>query len=240
MAEVAPDAPLRAVLTQLLGEYRELVQRLLQATMAQADGSARAGKGSTAEEVMSEIIQKDIQVQAAVKALREHQTTQRKIALVQEAIRQQDAAIVQLTTRLKKAETALDSTLTEARELLKVIRRAGKAAVDPNDLVTYAGMASYTVAPPPDRPEGPLGPFSGAYPEDPRWKCGRMSLWESIGSFEAPIIPVGTAQSLSSAATPIPGTRPQMRMPAPQPIEEEPTEQVDLDLSGSSDESDMD
>eukprot|EP00124_Ichthyophonus_hoferi_P000793 Ihof_evm20s32 gene=Ihof_evmTU20s32 len=195
--DIPIDAPLKAVMTERVNDYRDLIQKFLLAVSAQIDGSQRGKDVRTPKDILADILQQDRLIQAGCRALHQHQNLQRRLDLVQSAIASQDVLVVELSTRLKKAETTLDTVLCEARKRLDIIKQATEAAVDLDELVHYAGVTSYTVAPPPNWVQGTLAPFSGPHPNDGDMKRSHMFMKKAHGFYNPPkqepiIAPVAT------------------------------------------------
>eukprot|EP01134_Creolimax_fragrantissima_P001037 CFRG1037T1 len=183
----------------LLREYKELVQQLVNSLLTASPAFVHSDvkkSEETPEAVMHKIIYLDEQLQNLAQNVVKHQKKCKIINQLSARIRSQELVIMKLSTKLKMAENALEQILDEAKKNLAVQELASKNTVDPDEMVAYAGLISYNVAPPANWSDGlPLGSFRTGYPypmEDVRrskWFMTHHGLTESLETTtEEPVV----------------------------------------------------
>eukprot|EP01098_Paradermamoeba_levis_P013598 TRINITY_DN6233_c0_g1_i1.p1 TRINITY_DN6233_c0_g1~~TRINITY_DN6233_c0_g1_i1.p1 ORF type:complete len:321 (-),score=84.96 TRINITY_DN6233_c0_g1_i1:194-1156(-) len=123
--------------------------------------------------IMKLILEKDAQLQLAVKELEKHQRLQEKITKIESEIQTKDKVISDLAVCLREIEKSLEQTIEDASSQLKNLQKTEVGNVDSQELIQYAQLISTTTSAPMDwvPPQLPQN-MHLPVPTDDQWRGG--------------------------------------------------------------------
>ncbi|XP_067036258.1 mediator of RNA polymerase II transcription subunit 4-like isoform X2 [Acropora muricata] len=121
--------------------------------------------------VVDRLIEKEKELQVAIKQVQEQQARQQEIHMMKEEISKKDQEILNLESQLKEAEKILSSALFQAKKKLSAVNQANKGTVSSEELIKYAHRISSSNA-----VEAPISWMPGdprrPYPQDIEMRSG--------------------------------------------------------------------
>ncbi|XP_015759226.1 PREDICTED: mediator of RNA polymerase II transcription subunit 4-like isoform X1 [Acropora digitifera] len=115
--------------------------------------------GQTSKAV-DRLIEKEKELQVAIKQVQEQQARQQEIRMMKEEISKKDQEILNLESQLKEAEKILSSALFQAKKKLSAVNQANKGTVSSEELIKYAHRISSSNA-----VEAPISWMPGRFQE---------------------------------------------------------------------------
>ncbi|XP_063933312.1 uncharacterized protein LOC135145136 [Zophobas morio] len=149
--------PIQYGLKKIVGEYQELFNQFL--------SSLDSLKPESSLDVLTKIFEKDEELNIGLRTLVEHQRFQSHINYLEELIKRVDKALVDVLSVLKKVENNLEQVVEKSKKHRTFFEN--KREVPVNNIIKYAGLLAYSVAPPPRWNSAyELHPFSRPYPSE--------------------------------------------------------------------------
>jgi len=166
--------PPRERARSLVQESEMLVNRLFE--MVEAHTSGRMGKdGSSPEIVMDSLIEKQEELKAVLLEILEQQEVHQAMEQVRRVTTEQDEKLARFMAGLRAAEGALQEALDQTKGRVAALHRSNMGLIDINDIVSYAGKISSSIAAPPNwDPSLPLGNYLPPAPTEEMMRAGRL------------------------------------------------------------------
>ncbi|PRP77950.1 hypothetical protein PROFUN_08484 [Planoprotostelium fungivorum] len=137
---------IRAQLHEILDEYSKLTLQIF--------SELSSGQAAAATDLMGKLIEKDKELNNAVKELKKHQEFQMKINQTIKDIEEKDKKITQVMQILRDAESILSAQVEEGRKQLKIREQSKQSAPFVDELVSYSHRISATTSAPPGWSDG--------------------------------------------------------------------------------------
>ncbi|KAK2573328.1 Mediator of RNA polymerase II transcription subunit 4 [Acropora cervicornis] len=163
----------KEVINSILDDYEKLTKELFESLSAASlyrTTKQDADCGQTSKAV-DRLIEKEKELQVAIKQVQEQQARQQEIRMMKEEISKKDQEILNLESQLKEAEKILSSALFQAKKKLSAVNQANKGTVSSEELIKYAHRISSSNA-----VEAPISWMPGdprrPYPQDIEMRSG--------------------------------------------------------------------